>query len=518
MTASEADKAEVRESLRRSTLRLARREKSRPGAEMRQLYERLEPSDLVERHKWLFRPWLQFGADELAGLPDDEDAREALIAKRRAEALDELWAERGLKAVLDLARASDEAFLVGRLASAMLQGCSPEALLELVGRADLDGLPERGQMVSGALCNMSVPKRTALVRVYLTQWRDEVGRQLKLLELIPFDASIWAILNELPAPVCERFWRETKARFFSPDGDGVQRACEAFLDAGRPTMAFAQLHHGVFDRVSSATLGRVLRDVATIPTPEGDPQGPLDTYLIGEIFNALDGRDDYSLQELVWLEWVYYAHLEHGHRGFATASRLAAEDPEIVATGVARSYLPDVEKPERETVTEAERREADHWGSLLKGLNRLPGSDVHGAVDPIRLAEWLKKAAENFATSGHSESGSYVLGDWFGRLMGPRAQWLSLGASQALEPFANAKFCRGLYFGIVNSRGVHSRDRSGGSAERAIAAKYRSWSQFIAIDCPNLAGGLETVANAYEEDAAREDDRARLEREAPDLH
>jgi hypothetical protein len=102
-SASDADKAFVREKIRTTVLsrRAAKRVKhlgvAGLSAAAKAAYEALKPSDLLNKHEWLFREhWVDESADELHDDEADYKAREARVAKLRADALRQVFKTRGL--------------------------------------------------------------------------------------------------------------------------------------------------------------------------------------------------------------------------------------------------------------------------------------------------------------------------------------------------------------------------------------------------------------------------------------
>ena len=108
-TASDADKAVVRERIRVATLsrRAARRAKKAReagvavlSAEATAAYAMLEPTDLLHKHEWLFREaWVDESADDIYG--DDEmdfRKREERTSAKRAAACVKCSTRRALTA------------------------------------------------------------------------------------------------------------------------------------------------------------------------------------------------------------------------------------------------------------------------------------------------------------------------------------------------------------------------------------------------------------------------------------
>lgn len=128
------------------------------------------------------------------------------------------------------------------------------------------------------------------------------------------------------------------------------------------------------------------------------------------------------------------------------------------------------------------------------------------------MPEWMERVAPLLEASGRLEPGLHTIGEVVGRTrLEKDGVWPPTDLADALEAWADGRVGRGLYFGIVNSRGAQWRS-PGGSAERALALKYRGWAEPHLIERPRLAACFEEIARSYEHDAGWHDDRARLER------
>lgn len=109
------DKAALRETIRRYALsKPSPNSATKRGAERAQsAYDRLEPTQLTARHRWLFdNYWVEWSHAELDGQLDHE-ARDRAIEKMRADAVREVWGTGGLEAIIKFANAMASPNLVG---------------------------------------------------------------------------------------------------------------------------------------------------------------------------------------------------------------------------------------------------------------------------------------------------------------------------------------------------------------------------------------------------------------------
>ena len=85
--------------------------------------------------------------------------------------------------------------------------------------------------------------------------------------------------------------------------------------------------------------------------------------------------------------------------------------------------------------------------------------------------------------------------------------WPCLAICEAMEKIASPEIGQGFCIGKRNSRGATRRE--GGAQERELADKYRNWAK-RRFDYPFVSSVLEGIAASYDQDAVREDDRAKV--------
>jgi hypothetical protein len=105
---TDEDKAELREKIRvtvmsRRGVMLSKRGSKSPAgltAAAKAAYAALEPSDLINKHAWLFRDgWVDESADEIEDEGFDVEKREQGITKLRINAIGEVLVARGIEGI-----------------------------------------------------------------------------------------------------------------------------------------------------------------------------------------------------------------------------------------------------------------------------------------------------------------------------------------------------------------------------------------------------------------------------------
>jgi hypothetical protein len=519
--ASDEDRGAIREKLRQTAMRSHRRRNTSgnagPNPRTQALYAALQPRDLAHRHKWLFRSWVEFGAQEIEAGDYNHDQREAHIKTQRAEALAELWSAQGLDGMVALAKAAEQSYVVGLLVAELLPACEPDEVIALLARPELEGWEGRAGFVGGVINGVVQDVRARLLERYCEIWSDKDELRLQLLLAAPLNAETWSLAERLGPDTHAAFWSRTTQIFHPSQGDGLERVCTELLKARRPTRALWQLQYNRPDGLPTALLEQVLRDVATVPAPPQDGFQS-DPYPIQRIFEEIDKRSDADLPGLQGLEWIWINALTHSKRGLKALSAEAARAPDLIIQAVDGLYQRQVEGGEAPAAPdispEVRARNAEHWYAVLERVSRAPASGEDGHIDAAVLSIWMAAAAAGAEGIGLRDRVDYHIGELLGRTAREvEGVWPSLAVALVLEPWITERLAHGVVLALFNRRGMHGRSK--GAEERALAGRYRRWGERFIIDCPKLHQALESLAQSYDRDAAEEVRRARLERLAP---
>ena len=95
-------------------------------------YAALEPSDILNKHAWLFRDgWVEESADEIEDIEKfDFHRQEERTKNQRIAALREIRTERGLAGILELSERGNSSWVIGGLAATSV--LSAQELQELL--------------------------------------------------------------------------------------------------------------------------------------------------------------------------------------------------------------------------------------------------------------------------------------------------------------------------------------------------------------------------------------------------
>ncbi len=149
---------------------------------------------------------------------------------------------------------------------------------------------------------------------------------------------------------------------------------------------------------------------------------------------------------------------------------------------------------------------------MFRLLRRLPGTNIDATIDIQVLSSWTNQARRLCEQYGRATVGDSYIGQLLARAPSEEdGSWPCRSMCEVLESVASEEVARGFKIGVYNARGVVTRKlNEGGNQERELSAKYRVWTQRLAFDYPYVANIMESIAEHYDEEAEREDFRARV--------
>lgn len=510
---TDQQKAVLRERIRRCAFtrrgrnrKLGKKTKDRA----REIYELLKPENVIARHKWLFaQNWVEESAEEIEDEEFDYKKREERIGKLRAEALRDIWVQRGFDGIRELCEAGDAAGAIGwHLAESIIEkGKAAEFLHQAVSsRFGNDADVKLGGCIAGFLVKLDDSERciivSKLIKGFITQGTSGTDNIIRLCKCAPFRAETWSHIDKLDERFRKKYWSEVNPRWDRYEASELNKFIDELMAVNRPRAAFAGAHLS-WKEVEGERLIRLLREVAT---NNSEPAGHyrFSEHDISSAFESLDTRTDISKDQLVQLEFIFVQVLEHTKHGIPNIEREFAKSPQLFMQALALTYKRSDkgQDPPEWTVREEQQQAACQTTyALLKNVKRIPGTLEDGTIDKEKLASWLAEARTLCETYARKEVGDHAIGKILSSCpIGADGIWPCEPVRQALEEIASNDIAEGMRIGVYNSRGVTWRGK-GGDQERDLAKKYRNWSKQVAFEFPYIANMLEDIARSYDHDA-----------------
>ncbi|MGY3489635.1 addiction module HigA family antidote [Bradyrhizobium sp. USDA 4011] len=530
--ASDDDKAAMREKIRVATLsrRVALRAKkggapSNFAVAGKAAYMALEPSDLLNKHAWLFRnTWIEESADEIEDIESvNYTAREERIQSLRAEALREILEQRGLAALLELAKRGNAAWLIGVIAaSAVLSQQELEEVLRLALGPIVAGKEEAHtyrNVIGGALRTFvgnDDKLESVLTSVAAGLSDDEI---VPLFVLAPYGRKTWELVNRLNEAAKAKYWSSVAPYWIHNSDSENNQGVELLLKANRPRAAFSciQLEPGKLD-------AQVLFNLMSAMAQGGDDQPGhylLEHYHVEEAFKHLNNGPTLTLEQKAGLEFAYIDVLarpwdSRDGYGIPNLERYVEAHPELFVQAVSWTYKRKDGAPdptESEVPPDRIKTLAERGYKLLDGFDLIPGHNDLGELEVDRLAKWIATVRQQCAELDRGEIADICIGKLLSHApVGKDGVWPCEPVRDVMEDIQSEPMMNGAHTGVYNSRGVHARGE-GGDQERGLAEKYRRWGSTIQISHPFVASRLlMTLAKTYDHEANREDTEAKIRR------
>lgn len=527
-TASDPDKAWVREKIRvtfmsyRGFARSKRKKKGISDAAAKAAYISLEPTDILNKHEWLFRDiWVEESFDEIHDDDIEFHKRDERIAKMRGDALKEITNKRGIEGILALAEMGNAPAKIGEL---MVTTVLPRTeivnfILTVIQSGEKKDSWTYRMLAMGAIRSIMDDRvRTEILREIKKSLPLE--RFVKLLELAPFRTPTWILLNEMDTYYQEVYWKAVSPIWGHQSDDELNEIVVQLLAAKRPRAAFrcVEIH---LEKLRPALLFRLMEGVAT-GREEPDEHYQLQPWYIEKAIEFLDEGGTFSVEQMAGLELAFIEVLSRKwgskkNRGIPNLEKYMEKHPEFFAQVVAWVYRrgdggKDPKELELDDPKHLENR-ATRGYKVIEGLQRIPGRNKQDDIDVAFLLGWVNSVRKSCAELGRQEGGDLSLGKLFAEApKGLDGIWPCEPVRQVLEEIQSEKISNGITVGLYNSRGVHYRDEGGGQ-ERTLATMYRRWASALEFSYPFVASTiLKNMADSYERDAQREDTEAGIRR------
>jgi hypothetical protein len=292
-------------------------------------------------------------------------------------------------------------------------------------------------------------------------------------------------------------------------------AIQNYLLASRPAAAL-QASHRIIAAVPSSMLLTMLRQLLEADNPQ--ELGQMTGYYIEHVFEELDKREDVEVSDLAQMEYAYFPIMERRPRKLVI-HKLMAQDPAFYMSLITSVFGPATKQgdaPEGD-VTESSEQQRAKWRNdyrVLSDFHTIPGQEGD-AIDYDRLMAWVQEVRR----LGAEEDRVAITDLYIGHMLahapedkGKDEAWPHVAVRKLLDSLTIDDIERGIMTERYNMRGAYSKSLyEGGKQEREIARQYKEWSHATSA-FPATAMMLDRIAESYQRDAAREDERAELDK------
>ena len=478
---------------------------------IRQAMAKLEPADLVIRHRWLFASlWPRCDLDDADSTFDQVTER---IHVQRLDALRTIWHERGLGGLNGLCRYGAAPHVVGSLMPEVLKGTHDTVSFV---RWCLDKMSENGTQRYEPCLNSFLswidPGSLPTLVEDIGKSHGESG-QLQLYAFMPYTTA-WMLLQAEPDPFRAAYWEKVDFEPGRYSAEEINLLVDRLLKADRPVVALKAVSES-WSAVETSRLTKLLHALAD------DVKKRFDGSSIPRAFESLDRRSDVTDEEKAKLEFAFFHVLSRSRYQMRNLSRQIVASPGLYAEVVIRAFprRDNGEAPPEFRIDDAEQRKhlAYVANDVLQWIHHMPGSGAGSVIDTEHLIAWLAEVRSLCGQHGRAAAGDLCIGEFLSRAPSDEdGRRPCRAVCEALERISCGDVDRGFMIGTSRARGVVRRQAGeGGNQERELAAMYRDRAQQITYEYPRVGGILERIAEGYDDDASRQDTNANLQRRFP---
>ena len=477
--------------------------------EIEEIYNKLEPADIVKRYIWLFE-------DDWPRLPEGKERNdykkfEQIVAQKRIKTIQDIRVKLGMKGLIKLAEESKNPDIVGTITAELpFADNEEEFLFSLLSAEDKKVAFIQGYIGRKAFKNGDTWIKEVVDKALLEQW-DSI-KVINLFLALPQNRRIWNLLEKFKTQVQKEYWARIKPVFFDLPLEDEIYALQKVMYVKRH---FTSLYtSAVFAKEVPPKLVVELLEKAAIERSSDDFR-IVKPWHIEQLFKILDQSDEIEKDKIAKLEWLYLPIL--GRLGSKRRPKMLhqqlSKNPEFFTEVIKCVYKPKSENGEEaeEDIPEEfkEQRARVAW-ELLHTWKTVPGSDSRGRIDYQKLKSWVEKARELCEKLDRLE----VCDTHIGQVLAystpdEDGNWPPEEVCRIIEEIESKNLEEGFSIGIYNKRGVVTKSPfEGGQQERELAEQYRKYADRWNDTYPKVASILRKIGEYYEFVARREDKEA----------
>jgi hypothetical protein len=500
------------------------------------LYDQIRPKDVVDQNLWLFESWPTLPNEEK--LPYEEQAK--LLMKMRSEAVSAIWQAGGATSIFDFAERIEAVEDLGRALSELQLEIDAEcSLLETM----LSTEPKREK--TPAKLRMAIGFTAASIARAGDKWINSISenksvhwdalRYSNLAWGMPLTSETWDRLKKWGDEAQKLYWERAPIAYIRQSGRDADREISELLSAGRPyraimmasMLAKTTTEDGVEKVELNADPKLVIEALERAPRqqPSDEWYGPSLPSVSHHIGELLDGLEQAGIDEekLAALEWIWMSVLTHGDRGLKSLQKLLSTTPEFFIELLCFAFRAETEEPHE--VTDEKRTKAEQAYRLLHEWHRIPGAQygdsqaerpeggikfANGTVDQDQLIRWVEQARKLASEKGRLGVCDTQIGNMLAYSPEESGIWPCQSVRNLLEKVRSEGLDHGVELGIYNKRGAYFRAK-GGDQERQLRDQFRRYADAIRSKWPFTAAILTRIADNYDREAKREDERDAFE-------
>ena len=468
-----------------------------------QIANDITPADLMLRYRYLFSESDHDLFDEKG---KHEEQRERLDEKRRL-ALAEIMGDGDFARCLDFAQKTAMPYKVGQTLGGIASDRVEAEILPSQLTAD-DEVVKR--VVAGFVWARFWQRGIHWVDSLLQRnWKPE--QCARFLVLLPFQEEIWERVSSYLGKSHEGlYWKHVNVQIGRWNWDAIF-VIEKLIAYGRAGTAVMCLAHALDDEegFDPDIVTRAL--MAVLENPQEIEQ--LERYDTIALIKRLQLSTGVDIEALYQIEWNFLPWFDRLSGDVPVAlEKCLASDPAFFAEMIKYAFRSKNDSADSvERLDEKKQSLAEHAYTLLDRWSICPGMQEDGALNEEAFRNWITEARRITEESGHDEIAQAEIGKVLIHVPAdPGGLWIHKSVAAVLNERTTERMRFNFRLALRNQRGIHSF--SHGVQERELARGYREKAEAVEMaGFVRFAATMRELADQYDEDAARDENRDPLE-------
>ena len=338
----------------------------------------------------------------------------------------------------------------------------------------------------------------------------------KYLLALRFDVKLWKYIGGIDNPEIEKYYWENFNPQYVGEIDQIEFSINKLIQYKR-TIAVLNLLGQITEikTLDSEFVMTTLEKLSLTDYVEHSKRN-LDHYGLTYVFDNLFSRDDIDSDRMAKIEFKYLFVFDSTGHGILPKFLFTAisKDPVLFM-----DLIQNVYKPENREFTEEEEDKLkdpnqkvfiEYSNTLLWNFNLIPGLSADGNIDSNELNNWVDKVREISKECDRVGSTDEKIGQILARYPNKEQDiFFPDEICDTIERINSKDVYLGFRIQISNRLGFTSRAAgAGGDIERARAKHFHSLAEKRKISHPNVASVYRYIAENYERDGERMDNRA----------
>ena len=468
-------------------------------------YDSLTPSDPTVAYAWLFTHWPTLPeSDEYERLSPDGQRK---ISEVRQSAIRSAYQNGGPDAILAIAKAADEPWLVGHSVTLVSK---PAVSLDLALQYAGSESKNHRKLAQGILASMYEQDGWTAINKVLCHFKKAGAASQALADVYlatPSKQPAWERLINEETAVQAAYWKHLPISSTWDTLEQTTYAIRQFIKVNRSCdAADLRLCKDAPDEVVIEVLAALPYDLGT--TVLDRLNSTMLKYNIRKLLEKLDRSENVSDACIAKLE-IPLLPLLGERRHHLALHRQISRNPEFFADLIELLCKRADRQSEAVPDTEMMQNIGPFVLDILRNIRVCPGAMDDGTIDSKALSAWVSQAQRLCKERGREGIGNEYIGQMLANApAGIDGVWPCEPVRDFLENLRSRDIMVGIKVKIRNDRGVTIRGLlDGGTQERSLAKKYREDAQSIAR-WPYTVQMLKDIASNYEREAAWHDQRS----------